>query len=123
MMVSQEPPPKRIRRMMEEFDWTKWTTETWAMRVRVLQYMLANPNATNFQKFFGVRDRMTNFQCEDELANKLRDLWEHHRPADGSAEERGCLLEIAALMAELFRSRSVVYCDEANDAKNMVAYA
>ena len=121
-MVTQEPPPKRIRRMMEDFDWPEWTKETWAKRVRVLQYILANPNATNFQKFYGVHRRMANFHGEDVVADKMRHLWDD-RPADGSAEERGCLLEISALMSELFKSRSVIYCDEANDAKNMVSYA
>ena len=90
---------------------------------QILQFILAHPSATNFEKFFSVQRRMTNFHCEDVLADKLRHLWDDYRPADGSAEERGCLLEIGALMSELFKGRSVIYCEEANDAKNMVLYS
>ena len=120
--MSQEPPPKRIRRIMMDFDWPEWTKETTGKRVRVLEYLLANPNATAHMKYYAVLDRMANFEREDEIVEKLRHLWDAYKPADGTAEESGCLLEISTLMSELFLSRSVIYSDEANDAVDLRSY-
>ena len=114
--MSQEPPPKRIRRIMMDFDWPEWTKETTVKRVRVLAYLLANPNATAHMKYYAMADRMADFDREDAIVEKLRHLWKEYKPADGTAEESGCLLEISILMSELFLSRSVIYADEANDA-------
>jgi hypothetical protein len=53
---------------------------------------------------------------------KLRHLWDAYNPADGTAEESGCLLEISTLLSELFLMRSVIYSDEADDVTDFVSH-
>ena len=120
--MSQDPPPKRIRRIMMDFDWPEWKKETTVKRVRVLAYLLANQNATAHMKYYAIWDRMADFDKEDAIVEKLRHLWKEYKPADGTAEESGCLLEISILMSELFLSRSVIYSDEAKDVTNFVSH-
>ena len=39
--MAEEPPQKRIRKIMEDIEWREWTNETKAKRVKLLQYLLA----------------------------------------------------------------------------------
>jgi hypothetical protein len=118
--MAEEPPPKRICKIMEEIDWREWTHETKAKRVKILQHILAAPSATNDQRLACVKQRMENFRAEDATIKKLRDLWEYNMPASGTAEESASLLEVSTLLLELFLMRSVVYADEANDLENFL---
>ena len=121
-MLKEEPPIKRMRTMMNNFDWEKEQGVTLAKRVRVLQFILAHPKSNNRDKFLAVKHRMENFQYEDMVADKLRLIWHDYRPPANPAEEREDFLEIAATMSSLFKCRSIIYCEEANDPKNMDLY-
>jgi len=123
VMMSEEPPIKRMRRMMDDVSY--WETEhalTPAKRVRVLQFILTHPNSSNREKFLAVTHRMENFQYEDKVADKLNLIWHDYKPPANPAEEREDFLEIAATMSSLFKCRSIIYCDEANDPRKMDLY-
>ena len=119
--MAEEPPQKRIRKIMEDIDWREWTNETKAKRVKLLQYLLAASSATNDQRLACVRQRMEDFRAEDAIIKKLRDFWDFKMPAPGTDEESASLLEISTSLLELFLMRSVVYADEANDLETFVS--
>ena len=89
---------------------------------QILQFILAHPKSSNMEKFLAVKNRMENFQYEDLVADKLKIIWDDYRPPPGPVEEREDFLEIAATMSSLFKCRSIIYCEEANDPKNMDLY-
>ena len=95
-------PAKRIRRIMGDIDWSEWTNQTKASRVRILQYILADSSATNDEKLGKVTERMEFFRYEDATTLKVRNLWDLNRPAAGTAEETAVLLEMSSLFMEMF---------------------